>query len=109
MAENFYFWFKKNSRLKYINDNLRIYAYSAIQLSDYLVDYIGLRKLVLGLRREFKQDLLEIHHADLFEWQENIKILGIFKKEFNIYIYYLQKTTGEEKDGILQTIYYSLL
>ena len=109
MAENSYFWFKKNSRLKHINNNFGIYAYSAIQLSDYLVDRVGLKRLVLGLRRELKWDLLRIHYADLFKWWEVIRILGIFKEEFNIYAHYLRKTTREEKDSILRTIYYSLL
>ena len=67
MAKNSYFWFKKNSCLEYVNDNFRIYAYSAVQPSDYLVDCIGLRRLVLGLRREFKWDLLRIHYANLFK------------------------------------------
>ena len=89
MAENFYFWFKKNSRLKYINDNLRIYTYSAVQPDNYLVDYIGLRKLILGLKKKLKWDLLGIHYTNLFKQQKDIKILGIFKEEFNIYIHHL--------------------
>ena len=108
-AKSSYFWFKKNSCLEHINDNLGIYAYSTIQPSDYLVDRVGLRKLMLGLKGELKQDLLGIHYADLFKWWEDIGILGIFKEEFNIYAHYLRKTAREEKDGILQTIYYSLL
>ena len=109
IAESSYFQFKKNSRLKHINNNLRIYTYSAIQLSNYLVDCVGLKKLILGLKGELKQDLLKIHYTDLFKQWENIKILNIFKKEFNIYAYHLRKTAGEEKDSIFQTIYYSLL
>ena len=101
IAKNSYFQFKKNSRLKYINNNLKIYAYSAVQPSDYLVDYIGLRRLVLGLRRELKWDLFEIYYANLFKQWEDVKILSIFKEEFNIYTYHLQKTTREEKDDIL--------
>ena len=109
MAKSSYFWFKKNSYLEYANNNLRIYAYSAIQPSNYLVDRVGLRKLMLGLKGELKQDLLRIHHANLFKWQEDIGILGIFKEEFNMYVYYLRKTAREEKDSILQTICHSLL
>jgi hypothetical protein len=54
MAKSSYFWFRKNSCLKYANDNLRIYTYSAVQPDDYLVDYMGLKKLVLGSKKEFK-------------------------------------------------------
>ena len=89
MAKNSYFWFKKNSCLKYINNNLRIYTYSTIQPSDYLVDCIGLRRLILGLRKELKWDLFRIYHTNLFKWWKDIRILGIFKEKFNIYIYYL--------------------
>ena len=109
MAKSSYFWFKKNSCLEYTNNNLKIYAYSTIQPSNYPLDYIGLRKLILGLKGEYKQDLLGIHYANLFKQWEDVRILGIFKEEFNIYAHYLQKTTREEKDGILQTIYHSLL
>ena len=108
-AKSSFFWFKKNSYLEYINNNLRIYAYSTIQPSNYLVDRIGLRKLILDLKGELKQDLLRIYYANLFKQQEDVRILGIFKKEFNIYAHYIEKTTREEKDSILQTIYYSLL
>ena len=101
MAKSFYFQFKKNSCLEHANNNLRIYAYSTIQPSNYLVDYIGLRKLILGLKGELKQDLLGIHYADLFKQQEDVGILGIFKEEFNIYTHHLRKTAREEKDGIL--------
>ena len=62
---------------------------------------MGLKRLILGSRREFKWDLLRIYHTDLFKWWEDVRILGIFKKEFNIYIHHLQKTAREEKDGIL--------
>ena len=101
MAKSSYFWFKKDSRPKYINNTLRIYAYSAILPKDYQVDYIGLKKLVLGLKGEYKQDLFRIYYANLFKQQEDIKILNIFKEEFNIYIYYLQKTAREEINSIL--------
>ena len=100
-AKSSYFQFKKNSYLEYINNNLRIYAYSTIQPINYLVDRVGLRKLILGLKGELKQDLLGIHYADLFKWWEDVRILGIFKEEFNIYAHYLQKTAREEKDSIL--------
>jgi hypothetical protein len=53
-AKSSYFWFKKNSCLEHINNNLRIYAYSTIQPINYLVDRIGLRKLILGLKGELK-------------------------------------------------------
>ena len=88
-AKSSYFQFKKNSRLEYINDNLRIYAYSTIQPSNYLVDHVRLRKLILGLKGELKQDLLGIYYADLFKWWEDVRILGIFKEEFNMYAHYL--------------------
>ena len=89
IAKSSYFQFKKNSRLEHANDNLRIYAYSTIQPRNYLVDHVGLRKLVLGLKGELKQDLLGIHYTNLFKQWEDIKILDIFKKEFNIYAHYL--------------------
>lgn len=108
-AESSYFWFKKNSRPEHANDNLGIYAYSAVQPSDYPVDRVGLRKLVLGSKGELEWDLLGIHHADLFEWWEDVGILGIFKEEFNMYAHHLRKTAGEEKDGILRTMCHSLL
>ena len=101
MAKSSYFWFKKDSRFKYINNTLKIYTYSAILPKDYQVDYIGLKKLILGLKGEYKQDLFGIHHTNLFKQWEDVRILGIFKEEFNIYIYYLQKTTGEEINRIL--------
>ena len=34
-AKSSYFWFKRDSRPKYINDSLRIYAYSTMRPSDY--------------------------------------------------------------------------
>ena len=34
-AKSSYFWFKRDSRPKYTNDGLRIYAYSTIRPSDY--------------------------------------------------------------------------
>jgi hypothetical protein len=108
-AESSYFWFKKNSRPEHANDNLGIYAYSAVQPINYPVDRVGLRKLVLGSKGELEWDLLGIHHADLFEWWEDVGILGIFKEEFNMYAHHLRKTAGEEKDGILRTMCYSLL
>ena len=64
---------------------------------------------MLGLKGELEWDLLRIYYADLFEWWEDVKILNIFKEEFNIYTHHLQKTTREEKDGIFWTIYHSLL
>lgn len=70
---------------------------------------MGLRKLVLGSKEELKWDLLGIHYADLFEWWEDVGILSIFKEEFNMYAHHLRKTAREEKDGILQTMCYSLL
>ena len=30
MAENSYFWFKKNSRLEHVNDNFGIYTYFTV-------------------------------------------------------------------------------
>ena len=62
---------------------------------------MGLKKLILGLKGELKWNLLRIHHTDLFKWWEDVRILDIFKEEFNIYIYHLQKTAGEEKNSIL--------
>ena len=53
-AKSSYFWFKKNSRPKHANNNLRIYAYSAIQPSNYLLNRVELRKLILGLKGERK-------------------------------------------------------
>ena len=44
---------------------------------------------MLGLKGETKWDLLGIHYADLFKWSENVRILNIFKEEFNMYAYYL--------------------
>ena len=54
MAKSSYFQFKKDSRPKHTNNTLRIYTYSAILPKDYQVNYIGLRKLVLGLKGEYK-------------------------------------------------------
>jgi len=34
-AKSSYFWFKRDSRPKYINDGLRIYAYSTMRPSNY--------------------------------------------------------------------------
>ena len=62
---------------------------------------MGLRKLILGLKGEIEWDLLRIHQADLFKWWKDTGISDIFKEEFNIYAYYLYKTTKEENSGIL--------
>ena len=35
IAKSSYFWFKRNSYPRHINDGLRIYAYSTIQPSNY--------------------------------------------------------------------------
>ena len=109
MAKSSYFQFKKNSRPKHANNNFGIYTYSTVQPSNYLVDYIGLKKLILGSKGEFKQDLLKIYYTDLFKQQKDTRILDIFKEEFNIYAYYLYKTAREENSGILRTICHSLL
>ena len=53
-AKSSYFWFKRNSRPEHANDSLGIYAYSTMRPSDYQVDCIGLRKLVLGLKGEIE-------------------------------------------------------
>ncbi len=100
-AKSSYFQFKRDSRPKYTNNSLRIYTYSTIQPSNYLVDYIGLRKLILGLKGELKQDLLRIYYTNLFKQQIDARILDIFKEEFNIYTHYLYKTARKEDNGIL--------
>ena len=84
-----------------MNNSLRIYTYPTIRPSNYLVDYIGLRKIILGLKGELKQDLLRIHYTNLFKQWIDAGILDIFKEEFNIYAYYLRKTTKKEDNGIL--------
>ena len=48
---------------------------------------------MLGLKGEREQDLLGIYYANLFKQQKDARILGIFKEEFNMYAYYLRKTT----------------
>ena len=108
-AESSYYWFKRDSRPEHANDILGVYAYSGVRPSEYQVDHVGLRKLVLGSKGEREWDLLGIHHADLFEWWENTGILDIFKEEFSMYAHHLRKTTGEKEDGILRTMCHSLL
>lgn len=108
-AESSYYWFKRDSRPEHANDALGVYAYSAVRPSEYQVDRVGLRKLVLGSKGEREWDLLGIHHADLFKWWKDARILGIFKEEFNMYAHHLRKTTGERENGILRTMCHSLL
>ena len=84
-----------------MNNSLRIYTYPTIRPSNYLVDHVGLRNIILGLKGELKQDLLGIYYAGLFKWWIDAGILDIFKEEFNIYAYYLHKTAKKEDNGIL--------
>jgi hypothetical protein len=106
-AESSYHWFKRDSRPKHADDALGVYAYSAVRPSEYQVDRVGLRKLVLGSKGEREWDLLGIHHANLFKWWKDAGILGIFKEEFNMYAHHLRKTTGERENGILRTMCHS--
>jgi hypothetical protein len=108
-AESSYFWFKRDSRPEHANDGLGIYAYSTVRPSNYQVDRMGLRKLILGSKGEIEWDSLGIHQADLFEWWKDAGILDIFKEEFNMYAHHLRKTAGEENSGILRTMCHSLL
>ena len=71
IAKNSYFQFKKGSRLKYINNTLKIYIYSTILLKNYQVDCIGLRKLILGLKGECEQDLFKIYHTN---WGDGVVV-----------------------------------
>jgi hypothetical protein len=108
-AESSYFWFKRDSRPEHANDGLGIYAYSGMRPSEYQVDSVGLRKLVLGSKGELEWDLLGIHHANLFEWWIDAGILDVFKEEFNMYAHHLRKTAGKDDSGILRTMCHSLL